>query len=258
MMERYRGIIASIIATMLRESKDNEDDDIAIEELRDLFTPGSEDGIDIEDLLEYISNSTDGSILIIKKGGRRVARMTDKISLYLMLHQMNYNLATTDLLRWQDFEKLVKYALEENGFITKNNFRFKSSSGKRYEIDVIAIDKLSKEHLIMLVDAKHWDFRTNSSASRIVEAANAQFDRAVALGDSKKVLADLFFDLKLEWNDALLLPCVTTLLPPPVQNFSIPIVSILSFNSFILDFSENMGFFKKKIVKNIPIQKKLL
>ena len=109
-----------------------------------------------------------------------------------------------------------------------------------------------------MIDAKHWNFQSNSNTTRIVESGDEQFKRAIALAESKKILADLLSELGLEWTKAVLLPMVVTLLSPPIQNFYIPIVSILSFNSFINEFEDNMDFFKKVYVSEIPIQKKLL
>nr|MDO8119600.1 hypothetical protein [Candidatus Sigynarchaeota archaeon] len=110
---------------------------------------------------------------------------------------------------------------------------------------------------VFLIDAKHWDFRTGGSAARVVESANEQFNRAVSLGDSGDALSAILFDLKLEWTRCVLVPMVVTLLAPPVQDFFVPIVSIMSFNNFIQEFGNNMDYYKKKYVENIPVQKRV-
>ncbi|MHA1684358.1 MAG: restriction endonuclease [Promethearchaeota archaeon] len=258
MIHEYNDIIAHIIAELLRETKEPGVDLLPLEHLAGFVMPDEEKGVDLESILDLITTASENSIIIINRDGKRQVKVMDKISLYLMLYKLNFNMASADLLHWRDFEELVEYALQENGFTTKKNFRFKSGDGKRHEIDVVAFDRTSKEHLILLIDAKHWDHNSNSSGSRIIEAAEEQFKRAVSLGETKDILTDLLFELGLHWSNAILLPVIVTLLAPPVQNFYIPIVGILSFNNFINDFSSNVEFFKKKHVTNIPIQKRLL
>jgi Holliday junction resolvase-like predicted endonuclease len=51
---------------------------------------------------------------------------------------------------WKEFEETVAEIFRSNGFIVKQNFRFKTK--RRYEIDVLAI----KENLIFCVDCKKW------------------------------------------------------------------------------------------------------
>ena len=257
MMERFRGTIASIVAMLLRETKEPTTTTVPIDALNDLYTADSEDEVQINDLLEYISNASGEAISITSKGKQKLVKVLDKVSLWLMLYSLDINLADVTLLHWTDFEKLVQHAMSENGYITRKNFRFKDAKEKRHEVDIVAVDRYSKEHLMFLIDAKQWDYTANSSTARILEAANEQFLRCIALGDTPSELSSLFLDLGLEWNKCIIIPMVVTLLNPPVQNFFIPIVSILAFNNFILEFSSNMDSFKKKYVDGIPVQKKL-
>jgi len=256
-MERYKGTIASLIATILRETKEQAGNTVPIDALEAVYTADADDEVQLDDLLAYINNACGEAISITSKDGVKAVKVTDKITLWLMLFSLNINLADVSLLAWTDFEKLVQHAMSENGYKTRKNFRFKDGAGKRHEVDIVAADRYSKEHLIFLIDAKQWDYRANSSTTRILEAANEQYLRCVALGDALPVLSDLLFDMGLEWHDCIIIPMVVTLLNPPVQNFFIPIVSILAFNNFILEFSSNMDSFKKKYVKGIPVQTKL-
>jgi hypothetical protein len=50
---------------------------------------------------------------------------------------------------WKNFESVVAAIFQENGFQTKQNFRFKTKS--RYEIDVLAINRV-----VFCVDCKWW------------------------------------------------------------------------------------------------------
>ena len=51
---------------------------------------------------------------------------------------------------WKEFESLVADIFLTNGFSVKRNFRFKTS--RRFEIDVIAVDK----EVVFVVDCKEW------------------------------------------------------------------------------------------------------
>ena len=254
-IDAHRDTLAAIAARLLRETREPDISLFPVHMLRDLHA-ADEGDVQLEDLLDYISTATDGGISIVTHAGTKQVKVRDKTGLYMMVHALNRGLAAPDLLHWQDFEKLVTYALGENGFVTTRNFRFTDPTGKRHEIDVVAADKFGKEHLLLAIDAKNWNHKTGSS-SKIVEAANAQFDRAVALGESKVILADLLASLGLKWRNAIILPMVVTLLTPPVQNFFVPITSIMTFNNFIHEFASNMDFFKKKIVNGIPVQEKI-
>ncbi|MHA1716287.1 MAG: hypothetical protein ACTSXP_11640 [Promethearchaeota archaeon] len=257
MIDEYRNVIANLIATILRETKDLEINKVPMRVLADIYSGETNSTVELEDILEYISTATDSAICIIYTGGEKQVQVLNKIPLYLMLYRLNYNLASVDLLHWKDFERLVEYALQENGFVTRKNFSFKDVHGKWHEIDVIGADRYSKEHLVFVIDAKHWNYRTGGSPARVTQTADDQFTRVEALGKSKDVLGELLSSMGLKWHECLLVPMLVTLLEPPFREFYIPIVSILSFNSFVMEFSENMDHFKKKWVKNIPYQEKL-
>ncbi|MEK6909599.1 MAG: restriction endonuclease, partial [Candidatus Aenigmatarchaeota archaeon] len=51
---------------------------------------------------------------------------------------------------WQKFEGIITEIFQENGFYTRQNFRFKTK--KRHEIDVIAV----KGNRMICVDCKWW------------------------------------------------------------------------------------------------------
>ena len=83
----------------------------------------------------------------------------------------------SDLLCWQEFEEIAAIALKNNGYIVKNNVRFKHGT-KRWEIDVVGC----KKPLVVCIDCKHWQHAISSSAlKRIVDL---QSQRTHALADS--------------------------------------------------------------------------
>lgn len=253
-IDRYQGTIAAIISAILRETKDGSGAHVLVENLRDYYTADTSDtndDVQIGDLLEYIASTSGEAISVSKVGGKDAINVLDKTSLWIMLYSLEVDLADASLLHWTDFEKLVQHAMVENGYLTRKNYRFMDGKGYRHEVDVVAIDRHAREHFIFLIDAKHWDYRANSSTARLMEAANEQYNRCVALGDSHDVLSGLLHEFKISWTRCIIVPMVVTLLAPPVHDFFIPIVSILQFNEFIQDFAEHMDTFKKKYVNDI-------
>ncbi|MBN2151857.1 MAG: restriction endonuclease, partial [Candidatus Lokiarchaeota archaeon] len=169
MVEQYRGTIAAIIAAILRETKETPQHAVPFDDLRECYTADAGDEVQLDDLVDYIDNASAGAITVLRQGGNKVIKVADKTSLWLILFSLEADLADVSLLHWTDFEKLVQHAMVENGYATKKNFRFTDGKGKRHEVDIVAVDRRSKEHLVFLIDAKHWDYRANSSAARILE-----------------------------------------------------------------------------------------
>ncbi|MEX2683003.1 MAG: restriction endonuclease [Candidatus Sigynarchaeota archaeon] len=258
LVEQYKGTIAAIIMSILRETKETSQISVPFEDLKECYTAESVEDVQLDDLIEYIGSASGEAISIQRHGNKKVVKVLDKTALWLMLYSLDADLADVSLLHWSDFEKLVQHAMVENGYATKKNYRFVDGKGKRHEIDIVAIDKRSRDHLVFLIDAKNWDYRANSSTARILEAANDQYNRCVALGETLPVLSDLLFEMKLQWQKCIIIPMVVTLLAPPVRDFFIPIVSILQFNGFMQEFTSNMDMYKKKYVSGIPVQKQLL
>lgn len=253
-MEQYHGTIAAIISAILRATKDPPHAPVNIDDLREYYTADTSDDVQLGDLIEYIASASEEAISISKSGGKKVIKVLDKTALWLMLYSLEIDLADVSLLHWTDFEKLVQHAMIENGYATRKNYRFVDDKGKRHEVDIIAIDRRSKEHCMFLIDAKNWNYRANSSTARLLEAANEQYIRCVSLGDANPVLLELFQEMKVQWTKCIIIPIVVTLLAPPVHDFFIPIVSILQFNEFMNDFTSNMDNYKKKYV-NLLVQK---
>ena len=68
-------------------------------------------------------------------------------------------------LDWKKFENVIAEIFQENGFHTKQNFRFKAK--KRHEIDIIAV----RNNLIFCIDCKWWNkgrYKKTSLKSAII------------------------------------------------------------------------------------------
>lgn len=173
------------------------------------------------------------------------------------------------LLNWKEFEDLISKIFEKNEFKVIKNFRFTDQSNygrktnqKRYEIDVIAM----LGRLILLIDAKHWNCRTNN-LSAINKASKLQSRRMCALIKNPDVISKLITIL-LNQNELQkikafmpfkLIPMIVTLIENKVKlsYIQVPIVSIFHLNRFIQEFDFNEKFFIYEIITNITIQKNL-
>jgi Holliday junction resolvase-like predicted endonuclease len=146
----------------------------------------------------------------------------------------------SDLLCWQEFEKIVALALKSNGYTVKNNVRFKHGL-KRWEIDVVGC----KNPLVVCIDCKHWQHAiSDSTLKRIV---NLQSQRTQALTDS---LPDI--NLKLEcvkWEKAKFIPAVLSLISSSHKFYdNIPVVSVLQLQDFICQlpaYTDDLKIFPK-------------
>jgi len=146
----------------------------------------------------------------------------------------------SDLLCWQEFEEIAALALKNNGYVVKNNVRFKHE-GKRWEIDVVGC----KKPLVICIDCKHWQRAISLSAlHKIVDLQN---QRTLALADSLPNIA-----LKLEsakWEKAKFIPAVLSLIPSAYKFCQkVPVVPVLQLQDFICQlpaYTESLKFFPK-------------
>jgi hypothetical protein len=117
-------------------------------------------------------------------------------------------------LSWKDFEGLASEVLRSFGYDTRTNVRFVKP---RMEIDVVGISL----GLGIVIDCKHWN---RNSISSISEHSRRQTARAKRLVSQEK---------KLQRG----VPVILTLYSDSVHFVEgVPIVPILQFRSFIMDF----------------------
>jgi Holliday junction resolvase-like predicted endonuclease len=131
-------------------------------------------------------------------------------------------------LNWLEFEELCARVFHQNGFKVNRRFRF-YAEGRRWEIDLFAF----KKPWIILAECKHWSKgMSNSSAMKIIEV---HFEKC-------RILAEHFHDVSVkakvyDRGFYTIIPMALTLSPTPIEIYrQIPIVSILSFPSFLNDF----------------------
>ena len=146
----------------------------------------------------------------------------------------------SDLLCWQEFEEIAAIALKNNGYIVKNNVRFKHE-GKRWEIDVVGC----KKPLVICIDCKHWQRAISPSALKKIVDLQAQ--RTQALADTLPSITTKLDCVK--WEKAKFIPAVLSLIPSAYKFYEkVPVVPVLQLQDFICQlpaYTETLKFFPK-------------
>ncbi len=140
-------------------------------------------------------------------------------------------------LGWLEFEEMVAYVFEENGYRVSKRFRF-MADGRRWEIDVLAL----RRPLVVCAECKHWSRGLgNMTARRIVET---HLEKVRVLSEN---VGNLGSRLRLEgWNKATVVPIALSLQPARNKIYRrIPVVSIFELPNFISEFEGQMEWLAK-------------
>jgi len=140
-------------------------------------------------------------------------------------------------LGWLEFEEMVAYVFEENGYRVSKRFRF-MADGRRWEIDVLAL----RRPLIVCAECKHWSRGLgNMTARRIAET---HLEKVRVLSEN---VGNLGSRLRLEgWNKATVVPIALSLQPARNKIYRrIPVVSIFELPNFISEFEGQMEWLAK-------------
>jgi Holliday junction resolvase-like predicted endonuclease len=129
---------------------------------------------------------------------------------------------------WQEFEQLVAKIHEDNNFLVKRNFRFKTS--RRFEIDVVAV----KSNFILCADCKEWS-RGRYKKSGLVGAARKQEERVKQLGKFLKANLLARKSLKLGSNYKIYPSVVTWLQEDLIKENETFVIPVWKLNSFLVD-----------------------
>ena len=148
--------------------------------------------------------------------------------------------AVSNLLRWQEFEKIAAYALQNNGYTVYSNIRFKHG-GRRWEIDVVGC----KKPFVICIDCKHWQHAIAPSALRKI--VDSQVDRVDALAAA---LPNTTLNLECtRWSEARFMPAILSLMPSAFKFYiKVPVVPILQLQDFlnqVLCYTEDLRLIKK-------------
>jgi Holliday junction resolvase-like predicted endonuclease len=149
-------------------------------------------------------------------------------------------------LGWLEFEEMVAYTFEENGYRVSRRFRFQAE-GRRWEIDVLA----ARKPLVVCAECKHWSKGLgNVTARRIVEI---HLEKVRVLSESA---VKLLKRLNLRgWDRAVFVPMALSLQPARNKIYRrIPVVSVFELPSFLSEFEGQMDWLASFPVE-LPPQK---
>ena len=145
-------------------------------------------------------------------------------------------------LGWLEFEELVAYVFEENGFAVQRRYRFQAE-GRRWEMDVLA----SRYPYILCAECKHYTRGIGNSIARNIVETHLEktevFSRHLP-GQAKKIGVH-------RWRDAVVIPITLTLSPTKMRIYRrMPSVSVLALTNFLASFEgylERMAHFKVEL-----------
>lgn len=129
---------------------------------------------------------------------------------------------------WKKFESIVSEIFLENGFHTKQNFRFKTK--RRYEIDVMA----TRNSKIFCIDCKWWN-KGRYKKSGLKQAVSLQENRAKELGKflKKNTIARSLLKINSKYTVHSLL--VTLNDEDMIHQDKTVLIPIWKLNKFIMD-----------------------
>jgi hypothetical protein len=146
------------------------------------------------------------------------------------------------VLGWLEFEELVAHIFRENGYNTRNRYRFKAN-GRRWEIDVLA----TSYPYIVCAECKHYTtIMGNSTARNIIEIHIEKIEILCEhIGHLAKKIG------VHNWKKAILVPITLTLSPTKMNIYRrMPSVSVFTLPSFLSEFQ---GYLERIIHYHVEI-----
>ena len=150
------------------------------------------------------------------KDNRIDVSIQNKLGIALIAIYNGVDLATIcSKINWHDFELFSSEIMRCHGYAVYTNYRI---NNPRREIDIVGI----KSQKALLIDCKHWKKNSLTGLKHIAERQKSR---------------GMLFLKKTEMNIKNAFPIILTFLPCATQFIDgIPIVSINTLNSFLLDF----------------------
>ena len=136
-------------------------------------------------------------------------------------------------LGWLEFEEMVAYTFEENGYEVRRRFRFQAE-GRRWETDVLAV----RRPLVVCAECKHWvSGLGNMTARRIVET---HLEKVRVLSENA---AEVAKRIKLNGGRVVFVPLALSLQQARNKIYRrIPVVSVFELPSFLDEFEGQMDW----------------
>ena len=134
----------------------------------------------------------------------------------------------SEALGWLEFEELVAFVFEENGFNTHRRFRF-NAEGRRWELDVLA----TQYPYVVCAECKHWTRGMGNTTARNIIETHVEKCEVFS-----RHIGDLLRRVKIQrWRNAIILPMTLTLSKTEMKIYrKVPSVNILMLPSFLDGF----------------------
>ncbi len=132
---------------------------------------------------------------------------------------------------WKDFEEAITEIFRSNGFVVKQNFRFKTK--RRYEIDIVGVTG----NICVCVDCKDW----STGRYKISVLRKAITEQENRLKEFKKFLKKNFIAQKILRTEkaSLFLPLLVTLVEEAlIKQSQTYVVPFEKLNAFLLEIEK--------------------
>jgi hypothetical protein len=173
-----------------------------------------------------LKRGRDDSSIVAPRGEERLKAAIKAVSLGASVEESARNLS------WKEFEVFCTRVLEENNYSCIHGLHFKSTKGRRYECDVIALNN----PMLLLADCKHYARKVG--AMRVV--IEKQLERSEALNESILSLMRRVSQL-VSWREIVIIPIIITLFPESTAFVdSVPVVPVFKLNQFIQELPSNL------------------
>jgi hypothetical protein len=145
-------------------------------------------------------------------------------------------------LDWLEFEEMVAYTFEENGYHVKRRYRFQAE-GRRWEIDVLAL----KKPLVVCAECKHWAKGLGDTTARRIVEKHMEKVRVMSEHISKLRRVKL-----TKWNKAIFIPMTLSLIPNRNKIYRrIPLVSVFELPRFLSEFQGQMEWLTNYTIESL-------
>jgi len=197
------------------------------------------------EVLEHILGQLSFADLISRRHGLIEASQRQRLSIAVRAVQQGADFERVcRALGWLEFEEMVSYVFEENGYRVLRRFRFKAE-GRRWEIDVLAI----RNPLVVCGECKHWTKGLGNAAAK--KTVETHLEKARVFSESIVETAE---EIGLRrWRLAVVVPIALSLMPAPMRLYrQVPIVSVLELPSFLSELEGHLDRLTKFTVELPP------
>jgi len=167
--------------------------------------------------------------LITQRGGLIEASQRQRLDMAVRAVQLGADFQRVcRALGWLEFEEMVSYVFEENGYDVSRRFRF-TAENRRWEIDVLA----TRRPLIVCCECKHWARGLGNATAKKTVETHLEKIRVF----SENIVETTAMQSLKNWRRVVVVPMIMSLMPTPIKLFEqVPIVSILALPNFLGKF----------------------